>query len=254
MVVGPMFLMEKLGPLSSVFFHFTVMRRSLPLASHGLVNEPTPLDFAGQSWCGSTSSGFALAEGTAEGVASGLAPAPALALAAGAWDFASSLEQPTTARAIANVADVRIKVTSDRYSTRPARRRLRFWGASRQVFVQSLTVETRRDTYKRIRKIVRARLGPEPHHRSGRSRGPCLDLLSLGCDDVEKRLSPSASRGGLRRAVCRRRYRLPAPERAPEVREVGVPEPVGDLLDGEAARFHVLESERAADVFDQRVE
>src|ERR1035438_6235050 len=47
MVVGPMFLMEKLGPLSSVFFHFTVMRRSLPLASHGLVNEPTPLDFAG---------------------------------------------------------------------------------------------------------------------------------------------------------------------------------------------------------------
>src|SRR5580658_10359250 len=106
MVVWPMFLMEKLGPLSSVFFHFTVMRRSLPLASQGLVKEPTPLDLPGQSWCGSAASTLALTEATADGAASGLAPAPALALAgalalaAGARDFASSLEQPRTVRAI----------------------------------------------------------------------------------------------------------------------------------------------------------
>src|SRR5271166_3689896 len=113
MVVWPMFLMEKLGPLSSVFFHFTVIRRWLPLASHGLVKEPTPLDLAGQSWCGSTASAAALAGGATDGAASGLAPADALgaalALATGATVFASSLEQATRVRAIASAAGVRIE-------------------------------------------------------------------------------------------------------------------------------------------------
>src|SRR5260370_26953339 len=72
-----MFLMEKLGPLSSVFFHFTFMIRSLPLASHGLANEPTPFEFAGQSWCGSDAAiasahAVAMAEGAARRVASAL--------------------------------------------------------------------------------------------------------------------------------------------------------------------------------------
>src|SRR5580692_8569420 len=43
----------KEGPLSSVFFHFTVIIRALPFASHGLVKEPVPVEPAGQSWGGS---------------------------------------------------------------------------------------------------------------------------------------------------------------------------------------------------------
>jgi hypothetical protein len=86
------------------------MMRSPPLASHGLVKEPIPLELAGQSCCGSGAAlAAALADAAADGVASALALA--LALAAGAWDLVSSLEQPKTAMAIANVTSVRIEIS-----------------------------------------------------------------------------------------------------------------------------------------------
>src|SRR5258708_38302260 len=96
-----MFLMEKLGPLSSVFVHFTFMRRSFPLASHGLVKEPIPLEFAGQSWCCSgaalaavLAAALALALAVAEAAADGVTGA--LALAAGVRGLGSALEKPGT--------------------------------------------------------------------------------------------------------------------------------------------------------------
>src|SRR5450432_531531 len=74
--------------------------------------------------------------------------------------------------------------------------------------------------------MPRRAAGP-PRSRSSASR-PASDG-SRGCG-----LSRSVASGGLRRAVGRRRYRFQAPARAAEVRQVGVPEPVGDLLDREA--------------------
>jgi len=95
------------------------MMRSLPLASHGLVKEPVPLEFAGQSWCGSADAAgavgaatLALAEGAGEGVAC------ALALAAGVGGLASSLEHPKMAMAIANVTSVRIEISSETHTNR----------------------------------------------------------------------------------------------------------------------------------------
>src|SRR5277367_2857479 len=108
MVALPTFLMEKLGPFSSVFVHRTVMRRSFPLASHGLAKEPTPLEFDGQSWWASGGgAALAVAEGAADGGGAG-----ALALAAGASALGSSLEQPRVAsESDNNRAGVRIAIS-----------------------------------------------------------------------------------------------------------------------------------------------
>src|SRR3954463_6167604 len=88
------------GPLSSVFFHFTSIIRALPLASHGFVNEPTPVEPAGQSWGGSGAAegaaGGALADGAgADADAGALAAAVADGAGAGAL---SSFEQPARVR------------------------------------------------------------------------------------------------------------------------------------------------------------
>jgi len=65
------------------------MMRAPPLASQGLVKEPAPLEFVGQSWGGSDAAlaaGVALTLALAGAGAEGVAAALALALAAGVVD------------------------------------------------------------------------------------------------------------------------------------------------------------------------
>src|ERR1700722_19213457 len=85
------------GPVSPVFFQRTSMVRAAPLASHGLVKDPVPLEPVGHSCCGSGAlddpAGGALADGAGAETEGGPA-----ALAEGAAEVGlSSLEHPRKA-------------------------------------------------------------------------------------------------------------------------------------------------------------
>src|SRR5450432_3318524 len=68
MTSADLLVTAKDGPVSPVFFHFTSIIRELPLASHGLLKDPVPVDPVVQSCAGSG----ALAEATGAAVLSSL--------------------------------------------------------------------------------------------------------------------------------------------------------------------------------------
>src|SRR5277367_3497916 len=91
-------VIAKDGPLSSVFFHFTSIIRAFPVASHGLVKEPGPVEPAGQS-CGGSGALDATGGGTLADGAGAEADAGGGALAEGnGAGLLSSLEHPARAR------------------------------------------------------------------------------------------------------------------------------------------------------------
>src|SRR5262245_11159127 len=98
MVEADLFVTRKDGPLSSIFpVHVTSMARAVPLASHGLLNVPSPDDPFGHSTGGAFAlaaalGAGALAAGVAEGVGAGRGAADALCAAA--VGLLSSFEHP----------------------------------------------------------------------------------------------------------------------------------------------------------------
>src|SRR5580692_9377834 len=89
--------MAKDGPVSPVFFHFTSMNRTVPFDSHGLANDPTPLEPVGQSRGGSGGVAEALGASLAEGAGADTGGAASALFEGDAPAGGSSFEQPRQA-------------------------------------------------------------------------------------------------------------------------------------------------------------